>query len=265
MLQLPLEQAGAPLTVLQAPPQDPQFRVSVFLLISQPLAWLVSQSRKPAAQVYWHAPSAQPVAVMFGGALAAQSLPQVPQLAELVLRFASQPLPASPSQSSKSASQTWPQTPALQLGAALFQSSGQLVAQLPQRLGSTSVWDSQPSRVAFSSGEQSLQPAAQLFMLHAPRAHVGAPLAVLHAAAQPPQLASSVYTLVSQPSAEPPEQLPQPASQVVMLQVVPLQLPFAFVKALLQLTPQPPQFRSLLVMLVSQPLRLRFSSAEQSA
>jgi hypothetical protein len=73
MLQLPLEQAGAPFTVLQAAPQPPQLVVSVLLLISQPLAWLPSQLRKPAVQVYWQLPSEQPVAVMLGGALAAQS------------------------------------------------------------------------------------------------------------------------------------------------------------------------------------------------
>jgi len=73
MLQVPAEQAGAPLTRLQGRPQPPQLSVSVWVLTSQPLAWLLSQLEKPATQVYWQAPIEQPVAVMFGGALAAQS------------------------------------------------------------------------------------------------------------------------------------------------------------------------------------------------
>ena len=139
MLQLPAEQAGAPLLVLHGVPQPPQLSVSVLRFTSQPLPGSPSQFSNPAAHVYWQLPSEQPVETMFGGALAAQSLPHPPQWAELVLRLASQPLPAKPSQLSNPASQTCPQAPELQFGAALFQSSGQTVAQLPHRVGSTSV------------------------------------------------------------------------------------------------------------------------------
>ena len=73
MLQVPAEQAGAPLAVLHASSQSPQLSTSVLTLISQPLAWLPSQLENPATQVNWQAPSAQPVAAMFGGALEVQS------------------------------------------------------------------------------------------------------------------------------------------------------------------------------------------------
>jgi hypothetical protein len=192
MLQVPPEQAGAPWIVLQAALQPPQFRVSVLLLISQPLAWLPSQLRKPSAQVYWQAPSEQPPDTMFGGALAAQSLPQAPQFSSSVARTASQPLAPDPSQLSKPASHTWPHVLALQDGSALSQSSGQTVVQLPQAFGSEAVLVSQPSRLTFSSLEQSLQPDAQLFMSQLPVVQVGAPLAVEHGVPQAPQFASSV-------------------------------------------------------------------------
>jgi len=116
MLQLPAEQAGAPLLVLHGVPQPPQFSVSVLRLTSQPLPGRPSQFANPAAHVNWQLPSEQPVETMFGGAFAVQSYPQEPQSAVLVLRFASQPLPARPSQLSKPASQTWPHVPVEQLG-----------------------------------------------------------------------------------------------------------------------------------------------------
>jgi len=228
MLQMPPEQAGAPLTVLHAASHPPQLAVSVLRLISQPLFGLPSQSSNPAAQLYWQAPSEHPAETMFGGALSSQSWPQLPQFEALVFRLASQPFPLRPSQLSKPASQVWSHAPATQAGAALAQSSGQTVAQFPHRVGSLSVCDSQPSRAAFSSAEQSLQPAAQLVMLQLPAMQLGAPLTVLHGAAQPPQLPSSVLRLVSQPSAVPPEQSPQPASHTPMLQVLALQVPVAF-------------------------------------
>ena len=262
MLQVPPEQAGAPLIVLQAALQAPQFRVSVLLLISQPLAWLPSQLRKPSAQEYWQAPSEQPPETMFGGALAAQSLPQAPQLASSTASSASQPLASEPSQLSKPESHTWPQLPALQDGSALVQSSGQTVVQLPQAVGSLSVLVSQSSRDRFSSLEQSSQPAAQLFMSQLPAVQVGAPLAVLHGRLQPPQWSSSVFRLVSQPSAVPPEQLPQPASQAPMTQLLETQPATALAYASSQSLPQAPQFRSSLVMLTSQPSRSRFSTLQ---
>ena len=97
------------------------------------------QLAKPATHVYWQLPSAQPVLCMLAGAASSQSFPQAPQSVAVVLRLVSQPLPPPPSQSPKPGSQVWSQAPATQTGVALFQSSGQLVKQSPQRVTSVSV------------------------------------------------------------------------------------------------------------------------------
>jgi len=105
MLQDPAEQAGAPFTRLHGVPQAPQLSVSVWVLTSQPLPGSPSQFWKPATQVYWQLPSEQPVAAMFGGALAVQSKPQLPQFVASVRMSISQPS-APPLQSARPASQT---------------------------------------------------------------------------------------------------------------------------------------------------------------
>jgi len=104
-LHWPLVQVAAPLALLQAPPQLPQLASSVLLLTSQPLPMSPSQLRKPAAQVYWQAPSEQPPETMLGGAFAAQSLPQLPQFWSSTASSDSQPLSGSLSQLSKPVSQ----------------------------------------------------------------------------------------------------------------------------------------------------------------
>ena len=170
----------------------------------------------------------------------------------------SQPSPP-PLQSARPESHTWPQAPAAQDGEALAQSSGQLVPQPPQLAMSDSVLVSQPSRLLFSLLEQSSQPDAQLFMSQLPAVQSGVPLAVLQGRPQPPQLSSSVFRLVSQPSAEPPEQLPQPALQLPMVQVLDTQVPAALGKSSVQLLPQLPQFSESFVVCTSQPSRSAFS------
>jgi hypothetical protein len=70
--------------------------LSVAVFTSQPLEGSPSQSAKPVAQVVTaHALAAQ-VAVALGSA---HARPHAPQLAALVRRSVSQPLPAAPSQS----------------------------------------------------------------------------------------------------------------------------------------------------------------------
>ena len=170
----------------------------------------------------------------------------------------SQPSPP-PLQSARPASHTWPQALAVQDGEALAQSSGQLVPQPPQLAMSLCVLVSQPSRLVFSLLEQSSQPDAQVFMSQLPAVQSGVPLAVLHGAAHPPQLSSSVLRLVSQPSADPPEQLPQPAVQLPMVHTLDTQVPAALGKSSVQLLPHPLQLSASLVMLISQPSRSAFS------
>jgi len=123
-----------------------------------------------------------------------------------VLSLVSQPLPPPPSQSPKPGSQVWSQAPATQTGVALFQSSGQLVKQSPQRVTSVSVLVSQPLRLTFSSALQLLHPGSQLSMLQVPLLHAEVAWFVLQAALQPPQWSRLTSVAVSHPSAVPPVQ-----------------------------------------------------------
>ena len=70
--QVPAEQVAVPFELLHDSPHPPQFPALVFRSTSQPFSRLPSQLAKPALQLYWQLPSAQPVAVMFAGVLAAQ-------------------------------------------------------------------------------------------------------------------------------------------------------------------------------------------------
>jgi hypothetical protein len=85
-----------------AAPHAPQAALSVRVSTSQPLAGLMSQSAKPAAQaVTAHAPAAHD-AVALGSA---HARPQAPQWVVAVVTSVSQPLAAAPSQSPKPAAQ----------------------------------------------------------------------------------------------------------------------------------------------------------------
>jgi hypothetical protein len=155
--------------------------------------------------VYWHAPSAQPVAVVFAGAVAAQLVAQFPQCRMSVLRFDSHPFDPtfcrSPLQSPYPASQVCWHTAVLHAGAEFTGRSSQFVPQFPQLATSPLVKVSQPLRLTFSLALQSLYPAVQLAMLQDPAAHAGVPFTLLHARPQPLQCAVLVFTFVSQPAA----------------------------------------------------------------
>jgi hypothetical protein len=68
-----------------------------------------------------------------------------------------------------------------------------------------------PSQPSFGSPSQSANPDAQLVIEHFPALHASLAWFVLHAAPHPPQFASSVAVLVSQPSATFALQSPKPA------------------------------------------------------
>jgi hypothetical protein len=72
---------------------------------------------------------------------------------------------------------------------------------------------SHPSRLAFSSAEQLLQPLLQA-MLQVPPEQAGAPFTVLHGVPHAPQLRVSVCVLTSQPFAWFPSQFWKPGRQV---------------------------------------------------
>lgn len=95
MPHTPPVQVAVPFVLLQTVAQVPQWAVFVFVLISQPLAALKSQSAKPGLQAIWHVPLLQ-VAVPF---VVEHLVPQALQLLISAFRLTSQPLLAKPSQS----------------------------------------------------------------------------------------------------------------------------------------------------------------------
>ena len=191
----------------QARPQTPQLALSLRLRTSQPLAALMSQSRKPAAQaVTPHAPPAQAEV-----ALGSEHVrPQAPQWALLVPRLVSQPLPAAPSQSPRPASQrATVQPPAAQPLTA--PGSEQALPQAPQWAGSTEVLAQNDRPPAVHSTRGEAQVAEQVPREHAEPAGQSAP----HA----PQWALSVWRLTQAVphwvSPAPHETAHTPAAQAV--------------------------------------------------
>ena len=84
----PAAQDAVPLVVLHATPQPLQFNALVLVLVSQPLAALLSQLQKPATQLIPQTPRVQ-VAVPL---VVSQALPQALQCAGVASRSTSQPL-----------------------------------------------------------------------------------------------------------------------------------------------------------------------------
>ena len=93
--QVPPEQLAAPLLLLQAFPQDPQFATFVSVLTSQPFPGWPSQLPKPAEQVPRVHVRDEQDSVAFARSHTAPQAPQSPR----VPRLASHPLAATPSQS----------------------------------------------------------------------------------------------------------------------------------------------------------------------
>jgi len=92
--QPPATQLTEPPGFVQWFPHEPQLLMSLFVLVSQPLVLLPSQSAAPELQDGAHALFEQLV-VPFGFK---QRVPHAPQSFVLFVRFVSQPLPALPSQ-----------------------------------------------------------------------------------------------------------------------------------------------------------------------
>jgi hypothetical protein len=181
-LQVAVEFVGA--WVAQLFPQAPQLATSVAASDSQPVAGLLSQLLKPAAQVR---PQFVPshVAVEFGPE--GQTVPQLPQL-DGVFNGVSQPLdPRSLSQLPKPALQVIAQVPVAQDAVALAGA----VHGVPQAPQSVAVVNgvSQPS---LALALQSPKPAWHV-KRHVPVAHDAVALAgAVQGVPQPPQLVSVV-------------------------------------------------------------------------
>jgi hypothetical protein len=206
---VPAAHAGAPLGVEHTLPHAPQLDAFVCVLTSQPLAGFRSQSAKPALQLATaHIPAAHagvPFAI-------AQVLPHEPQLAAFVCVFTSQPFAGFPSQSAKPALQlAIPQPPAVHTPVAL--AGAHAIPHPPQCASEVCVLTSQP---LLALPSQFAKPALQLAIPHAPIAHAPVALAGAHAIPHPPQCASDVCVLVSQPLLALPSQLPKPALQLAI-------------------------------------------------
>lgn len=233
--QEPNTQAGVP--PLQTVPHCPQLLGSVRRLDSQPLARLLSQSRKPAAQL--QRPLRQ---VLFTVLLVplGQVAPQAPQFALDARRSVSQPLLDIESQLPKLAlHEVTLQVLAAQVAVATWGRLVQLVPQAPQLTASVARVLSQPSAV-FEL--QSPRPAWQVrfAQLLATQLALATPGRVLQLLLQPLQFVAEVVMFTSQPSPVVLLQLAKPVLHEVMPQLPPLHEFVALARE--QVLPHAPQF-----------------------
>jgi hypothetical protein len=186
-------QVVCPWALVHAFPQPPQLATLKPRLVSQPLAGFPSQSSNPEShEVISHCPVLH-AAPAFGRL---HAFPQKPQFLASVPRLVSQTVLGSPSHSPVPAGHfEIPHCPELQIG--LPPVAGHTLPQLPQLVGSPSVFASQPS---LGSLLQSAYPASQLPMPHSPELHAGVAWGVTHALPQPPQLPGSLSSCASHPS-----------------------------------------------------------------
>lgn len=179
-------------------PHAPQLFRSVLLLVSQPSACTPLQSAKPALQLaILHAPAKQA-----GTPLGTEhTLPHRPQLAVLV-RSASHPFDARPSQSANPATHVKPQALPLHVGVACA-GVGHTAPHAPHDVVVFVVFTSQPLAALAS---QSAKPDAHADTVHNPPAQPGVALARLQAFPHAPQAVGVVSNAVSQPFADVPSQ-----------------------------------------------------------
>ena len=175
-----------------------------------------------------------------------QAVPQLPQLVTLVLKFASQPLFALPSQFPNPALHVGTHTPVVHVVDPL--GFVQPLPQEPQLDTDVFVLTSQPVDARPS---QFPNPVLQA-MVHAPSEHPGEPFVPLHAEPHAPQCEALVSVLVSQPFTALPSQLPKPALQAPSVQTPLTHDSAAFAR--LHTAPHPPQLARLVFVFVSQPL-----------
>jgi hypothetical protein len=187
-------------------PHAPQLEAVVRRSTSQPSAAIALQSPKPVEHATPQALAAQAGVLL---ARAGHALPHAPQWLTLVASVTSQPLAAAPSQSSKPGAHANAHMPDAHVGAALAR-AGHATPQRPQFEAFASRSTSQPSA---AMPLQSAKPSVQA-KPHAPAAQVARAFAgAVQATPQPPQWATLVTVLVSQPSAAMPLQSPKPAVQ----------------------------------------------------
>jgi hypothetical protein len=261
MAHVPLAHEAVPFAVPHFFLHAPQLLVSVFVLTSQPLAFVMSQSAKPALQLIEHieaAHDAVPLAVP-------QALPQPPQFVALVDVFTSHPSAGFMLQSAFGSMHVIPQTPFVH--AAMPPTAVQACPQAPQLLVSVPVPTSQPFVGLWSQSEK---PAAQPFagMLHGdavPGAlHTSVTWFVLHEVLQSPQWLG-VLIAVSQPSLAMPLQSACVGSVQTTLEQTPLTQLSVAPPAVLHAWPQPLQLSLSVLVLISQPFAALWSQSWKPA
>ena len=139
----------------------------VIPVVSQPLAAFPSQFEKPVRQA--PTPQAPAVQVKVSPVPTLQRRPHAPQLRGALDRSVSQPLAASPSQSSRPGPQTRTHLPALQVGAEVVPMAPHARSHPPQLVGEVAVFVSQPLSERPS---QSSVPMGQRGSRHAPKLQV---------------------------------------------------------------------------------------------
>jgi hypothetical protein len=224
--------------------------------VSQPLLGLSSQSLKPAAQAYWHAPPAQLAAVL---GRAGHCMPQPPQWATLVWVLVSQPFCVLLSQSAKPVAQPVSvHVEAMHTSVEL--DAPQVRPQPPQCAALVRVSASQPLLVLPSQSEK---PAVQV-SAHMPTAHAGTALgAPGQEVPQAPQWEVLVRVSVSQPLVGLSSQLPNPIAQAATPHCPIAQTAVAL--GGLQVRPQAPQCAVLVRVSTSQPLPGSLSQSAKPA
>jgi hypothetical protein len=199
-------QAGVPPCGGQTVPHMAQLLTFDVVLISQPLATLVSQLAKPTLHEIVHIPLMHPGVPLF----VLHPAPQDPQCCVLVFRFVSHPLAATPSQSPNPALHIAIVQPPFEHAAVAF-ASMQIVPHAPQLFAFVLTFVSQPSP---AMRLQSAKGGAHASILQLPITHFvdefGSEQALSHA----PQFSGSVCVLISQPSFVTLLQLENPASQL---------------------------------------------------
>jgi hypothetical protein len=229
MAQAPVAQVAVALGSTQLRPQVPQFEALTWVLTSQPLAGLLSQSPKPAAQrTTVHIPPAQPLAATL---VSAHTAPHALQLAgsmAVLAQYADGPSP----QVRSGAPHTVPQTLAEQTVPA-----AQAIPHPPQLALSLRRSTSQPLAALPS---QSRKPRAQVATAQAPAAQVEVALGSAQVRPQAPQLVTLVWVSSSQPLAGLPSQSAKPAAQRTTVQTPPAQ-PLAATLASAHTAPHAPQ------------------------
>ncbi len=241
MSQVPTSQMAVPLTLLHTVPHAPQWLVFVLVLVSQPLAWLLSQLPRPGRHdATWQVAELQAQFAF----RPVHWVPHAPQLL-VVERLVSHPsVSLLVLQSPQPASQAPVQDPLVHTAEGTW-----LVLQAllhpPQWAVVVRMFVSQPGTDVL----QSAKPVAHPVDWQVPVEHDSPALGMSQGTPQPPQLVNVVRD-VSQPSAGLLLQSPHPERQEPMPQTPVLQLPLAWAGA--HTTPQPPQFDVVLV-LVSHP------------